>query len=337
MPARPLPDRRRALVRLGSAAALPLAAGLAPARVAAQAAAFPSRPIRLIVSYPPGGTADQLARAIGEGLSRRFGQPVVIENRPGANGNIGADVVAKAAPDGHTLVMTAPGPLAVNEALYDTLPFDPRTAFAPVTRVANAPLLLVVPRSLPAGTLPELLAWAKANPGKATYASQGNASSGHLAMELLKSRTGLEAVHVPYKGSTPALTDLLSGQVQMMLDNTTSSLPHVRSGALRAIGVAELERLKAEPAIPTLAEQGVPGFEATPWFGLATTAGTPPAVVETLAGAVREVLRTPAVATRFAQIGVDLVGDSPAEFARYIEAESRKWKDVVRRSGARAD
>lgn len=299
--------------------------------------AYPAKPIRLIVSYPPGGTADILSRVIAEGLGRSLGQTVVVENRPGANGNLGAEIVAKSAPDGYTLVMTAPGPLAVNAFLYNSLPFDPATAFAPITRVAVAPLLLVVPASLPVRNVTELIAFAKANPAKATYASQGNASSGHLAMELLKSRTGMEAVHVPYKGSTPALNDLLAGHVGMMFDNTTSSLPHVRSGALRAIAVAESKRLGAAPEIPTVAESGVAGFEATPWFGLVTTAGTPAPVVDKLAHAVREVLRAPATQARFAQMGVELVGDTPQEFAATIETETRKWKEVVRRSGARAD
>lgn len=335
-PHAPLPApaaRRRLLCALGGA----LAAAWLPAAAQGPAAAFPARPIRLVVSYPPGGTADTLSRAVADGIARSLGQPVVVENKPGANGNLGAELVAKAAPDGHTLVMTAPGPLAVNAFLYKTLPFDPATAFAPIARVAVAPLVLVVPAALPVRNLAELLAYAKAQPAKATYASQGNASSGHLAMELLKTRTGMEAVHVPYKGSTPALNDLLAGHVLMMFDNTTSSLPHVRSGALRAIAVAEPRRLAAAPEIPTVAESGVEGFEATPWFGLVTTAGTPPAVVDKLQRAVREVLRTPAVQARFAAMGVELVGDTPQEFTATIEAESHKWKEVVRRSGARAD
>ena len=327
---------KRAVVGLGLACSL-WGAVHAQAQGSAAGAAFPNKPLRLIVSYPPGGTADLLSRALGEGLSKSLGQTVVIENRPGANGNVGADIVAKAAPDGHTWVMTAPGPLAVNDSLYASLPFDPKTAFAPITRVAIAPLVLVVSKNLPVNSLGELLAYVKANPAKATYASQGNASSGHLAMELLKVRTGMEAVHTPYKGSAPALNDVLAGHVLMMFDNTTSSLPHVRSGALKALAVAELKRLSVAPDIPTVAEQGIDGFEATPWFGLVTTAGTPAAVVQKLNVAIREVLQQPAFKARFAQMAVEIAADSPAEFAAYIEAESRKWKDVVRRSGAKAD
>lgn len=278
-----------------------------------------------------------LTRAIGEELSKRLGQSVVIENKPGANGNLGADIVAKAAPDGHTLVTTAPGPLAVNDSLYATLPFDPKTAFAPITRIAVAPLILVVPRSLPVNNLNELVAYLKANPTKAQYASQGNASSGHLAMELLKARTGMEAVHTPYKGSAPALNDLLAGHVTMMFDNTTTSLPHVRSGALKALAVAEAKRLSVAPEIPTVAEQGVPGFEATPWFAVVTTAGTPAATVTKLNSVLREIVQLSSLRSRFAGMAVELIADSPVEFAAYIDSESRKWKDVVRRSGARAD
>jgi len=303
----------------------------------AQTPAFPVKTIRLVVAYPPGGTADVLSRAIAEGLSQRLGQRVVVENKPGANGNIAADLVAKSPADGYTLLMTAPGPLAVNANLYATLPFDPATAFAPVSLAGVAPLLLVVPASLPVRNLKELLDYAKANPSKATFASQGNASSGHLTMELLKVRTGMQATHVPYKGSAPALNDLLAGHVTMMFDNTTSSLPLVRGGALRAIAVAEEKRLLASPDIPTVAEQGLPGFVSTPWFGIVTTAGTPGAVVEKLSAAINETLRTPAVQVRFLEMGVELRPNSPQAFESYISAETIKWKEVVRVSGAKLD
>lgn len=303
----------------------------------AQTPAFPVKTIRLVVAYPPGGTADVLSRAIAEGLSQRLGQRVVVENKPGANGNIAADLVAKSPADGYTLLMTAPGPLAVNVNLYATLPFDPATAFAPVSLAGVAPLLLVVPASLPVRNLKELLDYAKANPSKATFASQGNASSGHLTMELLKVRTGMQATHVPYKGSAPALNDLLAGHVTMMFDNTTSSLPLVRGGALRAIAVAEEKRLLASPDIPTVAEQGLPGFVSTPWFGIVTTAGTPGAVVEKLSAAINETLSTPAVQVRFLEMGVELRPNSPQAFESYISAETIKWKEVVRVSGAKLD
>ena len=303
----------------------------------AQTPAFPVKTIRLIVAYPPGGTADILSRSIAEGLTQRLGQRVVVENKPGANGNIAADLVAKSPADGYTLLMTAPGPLAVNANLYATLPFDPATAFAPVSLAGVAPLLLVVSASLPVRNLKELLDYASANPSKVTFASQGNASSGHLTMELLKVRTGMQATHAPYKGSAPALNDLLAGHVTMMFDNTTSSLPLVRGGALRVIAVAEEKRLLALPDIQTVAEQGLPGFVSTPWFGVVTTAGTPAAVIEKLSAAINETLRTPAVQVRFLEMGVELRPNSPQAFERYISAETLKWKEVVRVSGAKLD
>jgi tripartite-type tricarboxylate transporter receptor subunit TctC len=303
----------------------------------AQTPLFPTKPIRLVVAYPPGGSADVLSRAIAEGVSQRLGQRVLVENKPGANGNIAADLVAKSPADGYTLLMTAPGPVAVNASLYASLPFDPATAFAPVSLAGVAPLLLVVPANLPVRNLKELLDYLKVNPTKATFASQGNASSGHLAMELLKVRTGMQATHVPYKGSAPALNDLLAGHVTMMFDNTTSSLPLVRAGTLRAIAVAEEKRLIASPDIPTVAEQGLPGFVSTPWFGVVTTAGTPNAIVEKLSAAINETLRTPAAQVRFHEIGVELRPNSPQAFERYISAETVKWKEVVRLSGAKLD
>ncbi len=298
---------------------------------------YPNKSMRIVVGYPPGGTADQLARVLSEGVGKILGQNVIVENRPGANGNLAADFVAKSPADGYTLLMTAPGPVSVNMHVYPSLPFDPKTAFAPIARVAIAPLVLVVNKQLPVQNLKELLAYAKANPSKASYASQGNASSGHLAMELLKSRTALQAEHVPYKGSSPALNDLLAGHVLMMFDNTTSSLPQVRSGNLKAIAIAEDKRIAAAPDIPTVAESGYEGFSATPWFGLVTTAGTTNLVIQKWVASIHEVLKNPAIKDRFAQSGVDLVFDTPEAFSYYIESESRKWKEVVRISGARAD
>ena len=298
---------------------------------------YPNKSMRIVVGYPPGGTADQLARVLSEGVGKILGQNVIVENRPGANGNLAADFVAKSPADGYTLLMTAPGPVSVNMHVYPSLPFDPKTAFAPIARVAIAPLVLVVNKQLPVQNLKELLAYAKANPSKASYASQGNASSGHLAMELLKSRTALQAEHVPYKGSSPALNDLLAGHVLMMFDNTTSSLPQVRSGNLKAIAIAEDKRIAAAPDIPPVAESGYEGFSATPWFGLLTTAGTPNLVIQKWVASIHEVLKNPAIKDRFAQSGVDLVFDTPEAFSYYIESEYRKWKEVVRISGARAD
>lgn len=294
-------------------------------------------PIRLVVAYPPGGTADTIARTLAEGLAPQLGRLVIVENRPGANGNIAAEQVARSSVASAQFLVSAPGPLAVNASLYPNLPFDPKTAFAPVARVAVAPLLLVVAKAIPATNLQELLAYVAAHPDKANFASQGNASSGHLAMELLKVRTGMKAVHVPYKGSTPALNDLLAGHVTMMFDNTTSSLPHVRSGALRAIAVAEPQRIGAAPDVPTVAESGVPGFAATPWFGIAAVAGTSPELIQRISDAIHAVLRSEQVKSRFANLGVELVIDTPSAFTDYIQSERDKWSSVIRTSGARAD
>jgi len=322
---------------MSAGALLCLGLTVLPSLSSAQAPAYPSKPLRLLVSNPPGGTVDTLARAVAEGLTQNLGQTVVVENKPGVNGNIAADLVAKAPADGHTLLMTPPGPLTVNAVLYSTLPFDPDTAFAPVSEVAIAPLVLVVPKALPVHDLKELLAYMKANPAKANFASQGNASSGHLAMELLKSRTGLAAAHVPYKGSAPALNDLLGGNVSMMFDNVTSSLPQIRAGALRAIAVAERTRLQVLPDVPTVEEQGVPGFELTPWFGIVTTGGTPAPVVEKLSRSVADVLNSPAVRKRFESIGVELRPSSPSAFGTYIKAQSTELTRLVKASGAKAD
>ncbi len=303
----------------------------------AQAQVYPTRPLRLIATNPPGGTADTLARAIGVELGALLGQPVVVENRPGANGNLGAEILAKGPADGYILLITPPGPLAINASLYASLPFDAQTAFAPVSLVAVAPLLLVVNLSLPVSNVRELIAYARANPGKLSAASQGNGSTGQLALELFKSMTGTDIVHVPYKGSAPALTDLLAGRVQLMFDNTTTSLPHAKSGALRALAVAEKKRIRAAPDIPTVDESGLPGFEATPWFGIVVRAGTPRDIVERLSEGIAMALRKPEVEARFAALGVELRGTSPDEFARHIRSETQKWERIVRISGARAD
>lgn len=299
--------------------------------------AYPTKPVRVIVTNPPGGTSDILARALGQELARKLGQPFFIDNRPGANGNIGAELLIKSPADGYTLLLTPPGPLAINAALYKTLPFDAKTAFAPVSMVAVAPLLLVVNSSLPVHNVKELLDYARANPGKLSAASQGNGSTGHLALELMKSSAGVDIVHIPYKGSAPALADLIAGHVQMMFDNTTTSLPHVRQGRLRALGVAEAKRLAGAPEIPTLDESGLKGFEATPWFGLVAPAGTPEDVVNRLSAEIRAALAKPEMAQRFGALGVELRGMRADEFGRFIKAETEKWEKVIRVSGAHAD
>lgn len=316
---------------------LVLALACLAAPLAAPAQTWPTKPVRFVLTNPPGGTVDTLARVLGDELAKALGQPFVIENRPGANGTIGGEIVATAAPDGYTILLGPPGPIALNKLLYAKMPYDPGAVFAPVSLVAIAPLVLVANPALPATSLQQLLAEARARPGQITYASQGNGSSGHLAMELLKSMTGVDMVHVPYKGSAPAVADLLGGRVQVMFDNTTSSLPHVRSGKLRALAVAERTRLKAAPEIPTVDESGVPGFEATPWFGVVTRAGTPGETVERLAAQIAGIVRRPDVEARFAALGVELKGTTPAEFAAHIQRELAKWDRIVKQSGAKLD
>jgi tripartite-type tricarboxylate transporter receptor subunit TctC len=304
---------------------------------ALHAQTYPSKPVRVVLTNPPGGTTDTLARVLGDELGKALGQPFVLENRPGANGTIGGEIVASAPADGHTLLLGPPGPIALNTLLYARMPYDPKTAFAPVSLVAIAPLVLVVNPGLSLRTVRDLIEQAKAQPGKLSYGSQGNGSMGHLSMELFKSMTGVDIVHVPYKGSAPAIADLLAGRIQLMFDNTTSSLPHVRSGALRALAVGERARLKAAPEIPTVDDAGVKGFQATPWFGIVTRAGTAKENIDRLAANIAEIVRRPAVDARFAALGVELKGTSPEEFARHIDAELAKWERIVKQSGAKLD
>jgi tripartite-type tricarboxylate transporter receptor subunit TctC len=297
---------------------------------------YPTKPVRIILTNPPGGTVDVLARTLSDELAKSFGQPFVIENRPGANGTLGGQALMAADADAHTLMLGPPGPIAINKLMY-AMPYDPQKAFAPVSLVAIAPLVLVVNPGLPVKSLQEFIQYAKANPGKISYASQSSGSSGHLAMELLKTRTGIFAVHIPYRGSGPAIADLVAGQTHAMFDNTTSALPQVRSGRLRAIAVAEKARLKAEPAIPTVAESGVPGFEATPWFGVVVKAGSPKSAIDALSAAIGRIVKQPQVEARFTALGVELVGSTPEQFAAHIDAELAKWDAVVKRSGAKLD
>jgi tripartite-type tricarboxylate transporter receptor subunit TctC len=313
-----------------------LVIGLAAAAFPVAAQTYPTKPVRVILTNPPGGTVDLLARTLSDELAKSFGQPFVIENRPGANGTLGGQALTAADADAHALMLGPPGPIAINKLMY-AMPYDPQKAFAPVSLVAIAPLVLVVNPALPVKSLQEFIQYAKANPGKISYASQSSGSSGHLAMELLKARTGIYAVHIPYRGSGPAIADLVAGQTHAMFDNTTSALPQVRSGRLRAIAVAEKARLKAEPAIPTVAESGVPGFEATPWFGVVVKAGSPKSAIDALSAAIGRIVKQPQVEARFTALGVELFGSTPEQFAAHIDAELAKWDAVVKRSGAKLD
>jgi tripartite-type tricarboxylate transporter receptor subunit TctC len=313
-----------------------VAAALPPSSLAQQP--WPGHPVRIIATSPPGGSVDFLARALAEDFAQTYGAPFVVENRPGANGNIGVDLVVKAPADGHMLFVSPPGPFAINAHLMPSMPFDPERDIAPVAMLAVAPLLLVVHPSVPAKNLPELLAWLRAQGGKASYASQAVASTGHLAMELMKSRTGVEAIHVPYKGSAAQATaDLLAGRVDMSFVNTSTTLAHIASGRLRAIGVAEPRRIAAAPDIPTLSESGLPGFQATTWLGLGARSGTPRPILDRLAERASRALARPDVARRMAALGIEPRRMTAGEFAAFVRADSATWADIIRRAAVKLE
>jgi tripartite-type tricarboxylate transporter receptor subunit TctC len=313
-------------------------ASLASGAALAQPAAYPTRPVRLIVPFTPGGTTDIFARLVGEKLSQSLGQQFVIDNRGGAGGNIGTDAVAKAEPDGYTLVMGTVGTHAINPSLYAKMPYDALTDFAPVAYVAGVPNLMVVsPKKVKATTVQEFIAEAKATPGKFTMASSGNGTSIHLSGELFKQMTGIEMPHVPYRGSGPAVNDLIGGQVDVMFDNLPSSIEHVRGGNLRALAVTSSKRSPAIPDKPTLAEAGLPDFEATSWFALFAPKGTPPEITNKLNQEVRKALETPELQKRFADLGGEIQPMSPDDLMTYVRSEHAKWAKVVKASGAKVD
>ena len=310
---------------------------LACIALGAQAENYPSKPIKLIVPFPAAGTTDFLARILGQELTKAWGQQVIVDNRPGAGGNIGSDLVAKSAPDGYTLVMGAVGTHAINASLYKKMPYDTVKDFAPITLIAMVPNILVVHPAVPAKSVKELIEYAKANPGKLNFASSGNGTSVHLSGELFKTMAGVSMTHVPYKGSAQALPDLLGGQVQLTFDNMPSMLPHVKAGKLRALAVTSSKRSPAMPDLPTIAEAGVAGYEASSWFGVLAPAGTPSAIVTKLNGEIVRILGLPEIKERLSSQGAEPVGNSPEQFAAYITAEMTKWGNVVKVSGAHMD
>jgi len=303
---------------------------------AQSAAAFPGKPMHIVVTFTPGGAPDILARLIGERLTAAWGQPVLIDNKPGAGGNTGADSVAKAAPDGLTIVVGTVGTHAINGALYAKMPYDMVKDFAPVTLLATTPNLLVINNDVPAKTLAEFIALGKRE-GKMSFASSGSGTSIHVSGELFKTMTGIDMTHIPYKGRATAIPDLLGGRVTMMFDNMPSSLPLVKEGKLRALGVTSLKRSPAAPEIPTIAEQGLPGFDAVSWFALFAPAGTPRAFIDRLQAEVKKILASPDVAVKLAEAGLDAVGSTPDELAAYQRAEIAKWAKVVKDSGAKVE
>ena len=303
---------------------------LVASAVAAGGEAYPAHAIRLVVPFPPGGSTDILARPIAQKLSQALGQQVVVENRGGAGGTIGAAAVAQSAPDGYTLLMGHIGTLAVAPSLYPKLPYDPRTSFAPVSMVAILPNVLVVNPSNPAKNVREFIAYAKAHPGALTYSSGGNGSAAHIAFEMFKQEAGIDVVHIPYRGTAPSLTDVIAGQVAATMTGVAPVLPFVRSGQLRALGVSGRERSPALPDVPTIAEQGVKDFEATQWYGLVAPAGTPAAIVERLNSELRKILASPETSELFASLGAVPSPSSPEEFRKHIAREIGRWERVVR-------
>ena len=314
-------------------------AGLLAAAPAAQAdTAFPSKPMMLVVPFPPGGPTDAMARTLAAEMKDRMGQPMIVENRAGAGGNIGAEYVARAEADGHVLLFGTSGPLAINASLYRKINYDPVKSFAPVIQVGYLPNILVVNPALPVKTVPELVAYAKANPGKLSYASSGNGASSHLVGVLFNSIAGTDFQHIPYKGTGPALNDLLGGQVSMTFTDILTALPYVKAGKLRALGVATLARSQALPEVPTISEQGYKGYDVSVFFGIVAPAGTPADRVAKLNHAFAEVLNSPRVRQMFAAQGLEASADtSPPKLGQFIASESAKWKDVVKKSGAQLD
>jgi tripartite-type tricarboxylate transporter receptor subunit TctC len=297
---------------------------------AAPAAEYPNRPIRLIVPFAPGGGNDTVARTVGQRLSTALGQPVVVENRAGAGGVLGAEVAAKAPADGYTLFLGGVGSQVINPSLHAHLPYDANKDFTPVTLLASAPLVLVAHPSVPAASVQQLIALARSKPGRLNYASNGNGSSSHLAALMFDAMTGVEMVHVPYKGLAPALTDLLSGQVQIMFSSVVAILPHIKAGKLKAIGVSGRKRLSLLPELPTIAEQGVSGYETSSWYGILVPAGTPKEIVARLSVDLNRVLKDPEVRRVLANDGADPVGGTPEEFAAYIRSETTRLGKLVK-------
>src|SRR5438105_8795696 len=322
-------DRRTIVGVLLLALAAPIAA--------AQAQPWPSKPVKWVVPFAPGGTTDILARTIGEKLTIALGQPIIVENKPGAGGVVGADFTAKAPADGYTIMGGTISTHAINASLYQTLPYDPVKDFVPITLIARVPNMLVVNPDIPAKNVGELIALMKANPGTYSFASSGNGTSQHLSGELFKTMAGVDMQHIPYKGSPPALQDVVAGQVSMTFDNITTALPLAKGGKLRALAVTTSHRASVAPDVPTLAESGLPGFEIGSWQGVFAPAGTPPEIVKRLNTEIVKILNTAEVREKLTTLGAEPVGNSPEEFAALVKTEVDKWAEVVKQSGAKVD
>ncbi|HZF77852.1 MAG TPA: tripartite tricarboxylate transporter substrate binding protein [Acetobacteraceae bacterium] len=323
-------------MRLARRGTLALPLLVLPAVARAQSGAYPSRPVRIVVSFTPGGTTDIIARLVGAQLSERWGQPVVIDNRPGAGGNIGTEHVARSAPDGYTLLVGSVGPLAVNMSLYRSMPYDTLRDLAPVVLLAGVPNVLVVPPRLQVADLAGLVAEARRRPGQLSYGSTGVGTSSHLSGTMLDSMAGISTLHVPYRGAV-ALNDLLSGRIDFMFATIPSVIEQIRGGRLRPIAVTSTRRSRSMPEVPAMAELGFPDFDASSWFGIVAPARTPDAIVSRIAADAQEVLRDPGIERKMVEQGADLSGDGPEEFRRFIDREIRRWATIVRAAGAVAE
>ena len=321
--------RRQFLHLTAGAAALPVITRVVRAQT------YPTRPVHLIVGFPAGGPQDIVMRLIGQWLSERIGQSFIIENRPGASGNVGAETVVRAAPDGYTLLSVS-SPNAINATLYKNLNFNFIRDIAPVASIMRVPLVMEVNPSVPVKTVPEFIAYAKANPGKVNYASAGIGTPQHVSAEMFKMMTGVEMVHVPYRGAAPALTDLIGGQVQVMIDTTPASMQHIRSGRLRPLAVTTATRADALPELPTVGDF-VPGYEATSWFGIGAPKDTPPEIIATLNKEINAAIADPKIKARLIDLGGTVLPGSPADFDKLIAAETEKWAKVIKFSGAKPD
>ena len=319
----------RLVIAAGSLAGLTM---LAAGPAAAQPAAYPSKPIRIVVPYPPGGFNDTLARTVGARLQTVWGQPVTVDNKPGGGTVIGTDAVAKSAPDGYTLFIM-PFAFAVNPSIFRKLPYDPAKDFAPITLAATTPNLLVIGPEIKVNSVAELLALARSKPGGLSYASTGTGSSNHLSMEKFKQMAGVDITHIPYKGSAPAVTDLIGGQVGLMFDNVPNVIQHIKAGKLKALAVTSAKRSPHVPDLPTVAEAGVPGFEVSVWFGIAAPGGTPAAIIDKLHAEIVRTLNLPEVRDKFFAQGVDVVGSTPAQFAVHLKEQMAMWAKVVKDAG----
>jgi tripartite-type tricarboxylate transporter receptor subunit TctC len=325
---------KRALVLL-VAIASPMAAE-AQTPSAAPGPTYPSKPIRFIVGFPPGGATDLVARTISQKLADALGQPVVVDNRPGAASNIAGELVATSPKDGHTLFLGTVS-TSINPTLYKKLPYDPLRDFAPVTQVTSTPFVVAVHPSLPVRSVKDLIALAKASPGKLAYASAGSGSGGHLFVEMFAAMTQVKLVHVPYKGAAPATTATMSGETQVLFDNVTTLLPVTRAGKLRGLAVTTMKRSAAAPELPTVAEAALPGYDANAWFGMFVPAGTPQSVIDRLHAETVKIVKLPDTHERFLSLGAEPVGSIPAEFGSFFRSEVAKWGKVVKASGAQVD